>query len=75
MIFRNLNDNNLKSINKLDYLTDKEYIEELKNIFNYENKKINTEINTETNTEINLEINIKKFLEKNNIPNIEGKDN
>ena len=58
---------NIKEINKLEYLTDKEYISNLLYVFNY---YLINEKNTNENSNI-----IQNLLKNNNIPNINNKNN
>lgn len=69
MLFR-LKNGKLKEMNRLDYLNDELYIDELLKIFNInflDNKEISKETSKETSKEIN-DLNI--FLKKYSIPNI-----
>jgi len=72
MIFRNKNNNKLVNITRLEFLNDKEYIENILSIYsldiNFKNSFKEIETSAEKIDSIQL------FLKKYDIPNIEGEN-
>ena len=72
MIFRNKNNNKLVNITRLEFLNDKEYIENILSIYgldiNFKNSFKEIETSAEKVDSIQL------FLKKYDIPNIEGEN-
>lgn len=66
MLFRN-KEGKLVNINKLDYLTDKEYIDQILLIFNYALKN--------NNEDKSIQNKIINKLKEYNIPNIDNQNN
>jgi|OM-RGC.v1.034712397 hypothetical protein len=72
MIFRNKNNNKLVNITRLEFLNDKEYIENLLSIYSLDINFNNSFKEIETSAE--KVDSIQLFLKKYDIPNIEGEN-
>lgn len=72
MIFRNKNNNKLVNITRLEFLNDKEYIENLLSIYSLDINFNNSFKEIETSAE--KVDSIQLFLKKYDIPNIDGEN-
>ena len=72
MIFRNKNNNKLVNITRLEFLNDKEYIENILSIYSLDINFNNSFKEIETSTEEKDSFQL--FLKKYHIPNIEGEN-
>jgi len=72
MIFRNKNNNKLVNITRLEFLNDKEYIENILSIYSLDINFNNSFKEIETSAE--KVDSIQLFLKKYDIPNIEGEN-